>query len=98
MSLRTDLVGDVVDRDVMHGRCVALEQSVKVSPTVPLAGGALTVGVDWLQVFGVLLLFDLQGSPGHQGGAKPLRGEREKKPTVGNKAEINAGYVLITIK
>lgn len=35
----TYLVGDVVDCDVMHGRSVALEQSVKVSPTVPATGG-----------------------------------------------------------
>lgn len=33
--LCTHLVGDVVDSDVVHGGSVALEQSVKVRPTVP---------------------------------------------------------------
>lgn len=39
----TDLVGDVVDGDVMHGCCVTLEQSVKVSPTVPKTGNIGTI-------------------------------------------------------
>lgn len=32
--INTDLVGNVMDGDVMHGRSVTLEQSMKVSPTV----------------------------------------------------------------
>lgn len=30
----TDLIGDVMDGDVMHGCSVTLEQSVEVSPTM----------------------------------------------------------------
>lgn len=30
----TDLIGDVVDGDVMHGCSVTLKQSVEVSPTM----------------------------------------------------------------
>lgn len=37
--LCTDLVGDVMDSDVMHGCSVTLEQRMKVSPTVPETGG-----------------------------------------------------------
>lgn len=31
----TDLVGNVMDGDVMHGCSVTLEQSMEVSPTMP---------------------------------------------------------------
>lgn len=31
----TDLIGNVVDGDVMHGCSVTLEESVEVGPTVP---------------------------------------------------------------
>lgn len=32
--IHTDLVGNVMDGDVMHGCSVTLEQSMEVSPTV----------------------------------------------------------------
>lgn len=37
---QTDLVGNVVDSDVMHGCSVTLKQSMQVSSTVPERGNA----------------------------------------------------------
>lgn len=44
---------------------------------LPLAGGALAVWVNRLEVLGILLLFDLERSPRDQGGAKPLGANRK---------------------
>lgn len=43
-------------------------------PHPPLAGGAAAVGVDGAEIFGELAILQLQGAPGHQGGAETLRG------------------------
>lgn len=38
-----------------------------------LAGRTLAVWIYGLEIFGILLMFHLESSPGHQGRAKPLR-------------------------
>lgn len=53
----TYLVGDVVDGDVMHGCRVTLEQSVKVSPTVPKTGNTGTIVSSDYIFMGAVFLF-----------------------------------------
>lgn len=43
---------------------------------IPPAGGTLAVRVNRLEVFSILLLFELQRSPGNQSGAKSLKQQK----------------------